>query len=285
VAAGVLILMDYEQRQCPQDGQRSLLFSGWILFCCSVYCLAALRLWSASDALMSALHLTIPAVATGLTVLLGEWRRGRGPCGSRLARWLPLQATFAAGVLLPLAGWILWYWQADALSSLYDGLVVLPRRRLEYAVAPFPGLAAFAVSAVVTAAACLAVRRNRRQDPSYRIRHGQIWLRLGVCLVVVAAGYHVPQVRIVIFQAVRNSHRWSLSFCLFWLFVAGVCNREPRCLQWRRHWSWVLRCSFPLHSTPISCTWLRSCSSGAAAPSAICGDALNLTGSRSPGPG
>lgn len=204
VAAGVLILMDYEQRQCPQDGQRSLLFSGWILFCCSVYCLAALRLWSASDALMSALHLTIPAVATGLAVLLGEWRRGRGPCGSRLARWLPLQATFAAGVLLPLAGWILWYWQADALSSLYDGLVVLPRRRLEYAGAPFPGLAAFAVSAVVTAAACLAVRRNRRQDPSYRISHGQIWLRLGVCLVVVAAGYHVPQVRIVIFQAVRN---------------------------------------------------------------------------------
>lgn len=204
IAAGVLILMDYEQRQCPQDGRRSLLFSGWIVFCCSMYCLAALRLWSAQDPLMSALNLTIPALGTGLTVMQGEWRRGRGEPRCRLVRWLSLQATFAAGVMLPLTAWALWYWRAGALASLYDGLVVLPGRRLQYAGAPFPGPVAFAVSAVVAAMVCTAALRHRNSIQNQQHSRRHLWLQLSVCCLLVAAGYLIPQARIVVFQAIRN---------------------------------------------------------------------------------
>lgn len=204
VAAGVLTLMDYEQRQSGTSDARSPGFSVWTLFCILVYGFAASRLWSRSDPLMSALHLTMPALGLGLAVLVGEWRRGRGAFRHRARTWLRLQLAFAAGVILPLSAWLLWYWQAGALADLMNGLIVLPQKRLQHAGAAFPGPATFLISGAVFTAVCLA--GSTQVGAVAAARDGRFLQRLAVAILglLLVCGHLSTQGRIVCFQAIRN---------------------------------------------------------------------------------
>lgn len=149
VAAGVLFLIWHEQRLSRPGASRSTAFSLWNTFCLLIYTAAAINISSPQDRLMSALHLTIPAALPGLLAIRGEWQFGHGTATERLRQWLRFQLTFAAGVLLPLACWGGWYWYEGALGALYEGLVVLPRRRLESAGAAFPEISALLVAGTV----------------------------------------------------------------------------------------------------------------------------------------
>lgn len=204
VAAGVLFVMDFEQRCCLVAARRSLLFSGWTGCCILVYTLAASRLWSAGDPLMSALHLTLPALALGLNVLYGEWQLGRGSLRERGVRWLRWQSVFALGVLLPVGSWLLWYWSEGALSALYEGVVVLPQRRLEHAGAAFPGPASLLISGALGAAWLLGTADGWRGGSKRAEKGGAAWLMLVFPGVLLAAGLLSDRGRLVCFQAVRN---------------------------------------------------------------------------------
>jgi len=188
IAAGVLILMDYQQRQCSASSRWSPGFFLWTLFCILVYSLAASRLWSASDPLMSALHLTFPACGLGISVFAGEWQRGRGAFWERARTWLRLQLVFAVGGFLPLLAWLLWYWQAGALAELYEGLIVLPQRRLEHAGASFPGPAAFLLSGAVFGAVCFAGSGGVRSASTSAVhdRRSLRWLAVAIILIMGA---------------------------------------------------------------------------------------------------
>ena len=226
IAAGVLILMDHEQRQSAAAAARSSAFLVWILFCILVYFLAASRLWSAGDPLLSALHLTIPACGLGISVLVGEWQRGRGAFWQRARTWLRLQLVFAAGVLLPLSAWLLWYWQAGALSELYEGLIVLPQRRLEHAGAAFPGPAAFLLSGAAFTAACLARSSSGRPataENDSRFLRGLAVLMLGLLLV---CGHLSIQGRLACFQAVRNVAPYVSALLLLQAIRRGGATSE-----------------------------------------------------------
>lgn len=206
IAAGVLILMDYQQRQCSASSRWSPGFFLWTLFCILVYSLAASRLWSASDPLMSALHLTLPAFGLGISVLAGEWQRGRGAFWERARTWLRLQLVFAVGGFLPLLAWLLWYWQAGALAELYEGLIVLPQRRLEHAGASFPGPAAFLLSGAVFGAVCFAGSGGVRSASTSAVhdRRSLRWLAVAIIGLLLVCGHLSAQGRLVCFQAVRN---------------------------------------------------------------------------------
>ncbi|MGV2339425.1 MAG UNVERIFIED_CONTAM: glycosyltransferase family 39 protein [Planctomycetaceae bacterium] len=204
IAAGVLFLMDYEQRCCDREARRSFVFSGWISFCVLVYGLAASRLWSPRDPLMSAVHLTLPALGLCFFVLHGEWQRGRGLLRERGWRWLRLQSAFVCGVMLPVGSWLVWYWSEGALSALYEGLVVLPQRRLEHAGAAFPGPSSFLISGVLGAAVTRGLSNelgwNSRGQTDRRFR----LLAVAVPCLLLAVGCLSDRGRLVCFHSVRN---------------------------------------------------------------------------------
>ncbi|MFM7038871.1 MAG: hypothetical protein ACKO2L_14245, partial [Planctomycetaceae bacterium] len=221
IAAGVLFLMDFEQRCCAPEARRSFVFSGWISFCVLVYCLAASRLWSPRDPLMSAVHLTLPALGLGFFVLHGEWRRGLGSLRERGWRWLRLQSAFVCGVMLPVGSWLVWYWSEGALSALYEGLVVLPQRRLEYAGASFPGPSSFLISGVLGAFFFRGLSMgwgSRSQRPSDQ-RHQLLAIVLP-CLFLVA-GCLSDRGRLICFHAVRNLEPFVAAGLLVMLARAG----------------------------------------------------------------
>ncbi|MFM7056855.1 MAG: hypothetical protein ACKO2P_08020 [Planctomycetota bacterium] len=204
IAAGVLFLMDCEQRGCPHGARRSLAFSAWNILCVLVYLLAASRLWSPSDPVMSALHLTIPALLPGIAVLSGEWRFGRGAGLKRLGNWLRLQLSFLCGAALPLMCWLLLYFQRGALQDLYEGVVLLPQRRLEFAGAAFPGLSGFLLAGVAGTIVFAGFRRAAAPET------GRLWSGQGrlfpilLPLLLLALGCWSDQGRLVCFQIVRN---------------------------------------------------------------------------------
>jgi hypothetical protein len=204
IAAGVLFVMDYEQRCCSGAARRSLVFSGWTGFCLLIYLLAASRLWSPSDPLMSALHLTLPALGLGVMVLYGEWQLGRGSLRERGVRWLRLQSAFALGVLLPVGSWLLWYWGEGALGALYEGVVVLPQRRLAHAGAAFPGPASLLISGALGAVFLLGTLDGWRGGATKAGKGGAAWLMLLFPVALLAAGLFSDRGRLMCFQAVRN---------------------------------------------------------------------------------
>jgi hypothetical protein len=224
IAAGVLFLMDYEQRCCAGGARRSFLFSGWTSFCVLVYGLAASRLWSPSDPLMSALHLTLPALGLGAVVLCGEWRLGRGSFVDRGRRWLRLQSAFVLGVLLPVGSWICWYWSEGALTSLYEGVIVLPQRRLEHAGAAFPGPASFLISGALGAAVLFGISTWRSVAASGAAGVQRRWPALILPALVMALGFLSDRGRLICFQAVRNSAPFA---AVALLVVAARPGRSP----------------------------------------------------------
>jgi hypothetical protein len=204
IAAGVLFLMDYEQRCCDREARRSFVFSGWTSFCVLVYGLAASRLWSPRDPLMSAVHLTLPALGLGFFVLHGEWQRGLGLLRERGWRWLRLQSAFVCGVMLPVGSWLVWYWSEGALSALYEGLVVLPQRRLEHASAAFPGAANLLISGALGAIFCLAGSMAGRSVSAGVTRSNLRWLAVVLPGLFLVVGCLSDRGRLVCFHAVRN---------------------------------------------------------------------------------
>jgi len=204
IALGILFLIDYEQRCCLPGARRSIVFSGWIVFCLLIYSLAASRLWSSADPLMSAVHLTLPALGLGLVLLHGEWRKGRGALVERTRRWLRLQTVFISGVLLPVGSWLLFYWSEDALAALYEGVLVLPQRRLEHAGAPFPGGMSLLISGASGAVVFLAVTHRGRSLSEGGARREPRFLACGLPCVLLVAACLSDRGRLVCFQAVRN---------------------------------------------------------------------------------
>ncbi len=204
IAAGVLFVMDYEQRCCEHAARRSFLFSVWISFCVLVYGLAASRLWSLRDPLMSAVHLTLPALGLGFLVLLNEWRRGLGSLRMRGWRWLRLQFAFVCGVMLPVGSWLVWYWSEGALSALYEGIVVLPQRRLEHAGAAFPGFSSLLISGVLGALFFRVLSTGGRPTSEVPSEQGFRLLAVALLCLLLVAGCLSDRGRLVCFHAVRN---------------------------------------------------------------------------------
>ena len=205
VAAGVLFLIWHEQRLCRPEAMRSVAFSLWNTFCLLIYVAAASRIWSPQDPLMSALHLTIPAVLPGLLAIRGEWQYGRGTASERFWRWLRLQLSFIAGVLLPLMIWVCWYWSEAAIGALYEGLIVLPRRRLEFAGAAFPGISELLLSATVfiTMFVLPLSARTGLATAAASSRKSLAGLVVG-CALLLVAGCLWTRASVLLFQMVRN---------------------------------------------------------------------------------
>ena len=203
VAAGVLFLIWHEQRMSRPGAVRATAFSLWNTFCLLIYTAAAIKIWAPRDPLMSALHLTIPAAMPGLLAIWGEWKHGRGTTRERLGRWLRFQLTFAAGVLLPLACWGGWYWSEGALGALYEGLVVLPQRRFEFAGAAFPGISAFLLAGTAFCSMFLVPLPFQTVTAAPPQRSRLIGL-ITVCTVLLIAGCLWTRTAILIFQSVRN---------------------------------------------------------------------------------
>jgi hypothetical protein len=113
-------------------------------------------------------------------VLASEVTHGVGPLSHRFRDVLRLVGPFSVGVVLPLAAFGLFYWQAGALDDLVRGLFILPQARLDEGSMRLPALAS--VGLAVPYAAFLIARRRRS------IQHEAQWaIALAVVLAVVLA--------------------------------------------------------------------------------------------------
>jgi len=106
--------------------------------------------------------------------------------------------------MLPVGSWLVWYWSEGALSALYEGLVVLPQRRLEYAAAAFPGPAHLLISGALGAIFCFGGSIVGRSSSAGITRSNVRWLAVVSSGLLLAIGCLSDRGRLVCFHAVRN---------------------------------------------------------------------------------
>lgn len=96
--------------------------------------------------LQEAFHFVLPGAALAGLLVWGEAARGGGPLGVRLRGAVRRLAPFAAGLLVPIALFLIPYAAAGALGDFTRGVFVLPQKRLDMASLPLFPLWTFATA-------------------------------------------------------------------------------------------------------------------------------------------
>ncbi len=86
------------------------------------------------------LHFFVPGAALIAILLSTEWSGGRGAASGRMRGFALLLLPFLAGVLLPIALFIMPYIVTGSMSAWYDGVFVAPRSRFSSAAVALPPL-------------------------------------------------------------------------------------------------------------------------------------------------
>jgi hypothetical protein len=146
---------------------------------------------------MDVVHFVLPFAGLAFMMIRGEWRDGRGSMTKRVTRLASSLTPFLLGTALPLVGLTAAYWQADALLDLYQGVIVLPGRRLSGAQMALPSLQWLLMTAPWTA--LLAVGFLPRH-PFGKSLLAMVVLSL-VCLFAIS---HTDRGHLAIFQGLRN---------------------------------------------------------------------------------
>lgn len=172
--------------------------------------------------LMDGVHFALPFGGLACLMLRGEWREGRGSMTTRMTRLATSVVPLLTGVAIPISVLLAVYGRADALLEFYQGVVVLPSRRLSGAQmalpdpqwllmsAPWTGLLVIGLLArrparslvlVITALALLALFTVSHTDRGHLAiflgLRNQLPLLLMISLAILAGhlGRHLPGTR------------------------------------------------------------------------------------------
>ncbi|HEX6536783.1 MAG TPA: glycosyltransferase family 39 protein [Gemmatimonadaceae bacterium] len=141
-------------------------------------------------------HVVVPGTALALFLLVREWR-ANGSSTERAAALASLVAPFLAGVLLPVALFLVPYARAGALDALWRGVFVLPARRFTFAAVQPP--------AVPTALLAIPVGWLLLATPGSRGRGWAERALIGAMLAgVVALAGPVPPIYALIWLSIRT---------------------------------------------------------------------------------
>lgn len=227
VAAALLFLVYREQQMCRAADaatdetavrrERSVCFSA--IASCFLLAFGGLGVLflRTENRLMDAVHFGLPFAGLAFLMIRGEWRHGRGPLTTRSLRLAASLTPFLIGVAIPLAWLLAVYWRADALVDLYQGVIVLPGRRLTgahmalpnprwlFMAAPWSGLLASGF-----------LRRRATTTPLLVI--------VVASLLSLFAVSHTDRGHLAIFQGLRNQLPILLAISL--VMLAGRFGRD-----------------------------------------------------------
>ena len=160
LAGGALFLMYLEQTSAPIDGAGHRKRSGfWPVAAIPGLLLIALAVPLSRSAGLGLLQVLAPAFLACAFLAWREWAEGRGRFAFRAARFMSLSWPFVAGAAVPVAAFLLWFWQQHAVAELLRGVFVLPQRRLTATAENPPALGTLGL-AVPYALGLLASRRR-----------------------------------------------------------------------------------------------------------------------------
>ncbi len=89
---------------------------------------------------MEVFYFLLPFACICGALLWLEWMEGQGRLRKRLRALAGLMVPFSAGIVVPIAFFMLPYILNSSLHDLYGGLIVLSQKRLQYASMAFPPL-------------------------------------------------------------------------------------------------------------------------------------------------
>lgn len=160
LAGGVLFLMYLEQTSAPSYGAGQRKRSGfWPVAAIPGVLLILLAVLLSRSAGLGLLQVLAPAFFVCAFLAWREWAEGCGRFAFRAERLIALSWPFVAGAVVPVAAFLLWFWQQHAVAELLRGVFVLPQRRLIEASASPPVVATLGL-AVPYALVLLAGRRR-----------------------------------------------------------------------------------------------------------------------------
>jgi hypothetical protein len=140
VAALVVLLLEHERSLRPPTpaGGRSPLAAVKVSALLALATLCLLLSWAPDQPLAWAWHFGLPFTVLPGVLALREWRCGRRPDRVSMKHAVVHGALLGLGVALPIAVFTLPYAMEGHLSTLYQGLFVLPARRIEGVTYPLP---------------------------------------------------------------------------------------------------------------------------------------------------
>ena len=212
--AGVLLFLVFQAHADARGNEgaqarRGVLYATFVsvalLLFVSALVILVRRQWFAPEVV----HFVLPGALIAGLLALDEWRAPAGPSSARFVALMRLIVPFVAGIVVPIALFLVPYARSGALAALVNGVFILPTKRFDSAfirMLPLTTLLALALPVGILAFGTMVARRPTGRRPL-------ILLVLAVALLVAATG-----VNTMLYRLVWNSARMLLPA----LIVAGT---------------------------------------------------------------
>jgi hypothetical protein len=134
VAAVLLYLIYREQERDRTSGPCKLtVYSLFLCTGCLSFLLVLVRLIYAVLSAREVIHFVVPGALLVTLLLAREFSGAHGGDATRFRKLFAPGATFLAGVMTPIVFFLIPYFRSGAAHSVWEGVFILPRRRLESA--------------------------------------------------------------------------------------------------------------------------------------------------------
>ena len=181
LAAVLLFFLFHEQNisgvKGSANGKRSPLYSGFLALSTAVFPLAAAALVRSRGGVERSVDFVLPSAILAAVILMREARLTGSTSRERFVTLMGMWAPFGGGFVLPILLFVLIYLRAGALGALWQGVFVVPFRRVFGAVMDPPDIT------TILPALCLAGMLGI----SARLRGAARWI--AAVLAMGAAAY------------------------------------------------------------------------------------------------
>ena len=138
LAAALLLLLYRNQLGSDPADQPNQMFSGLVSLALACASLLSFSFVNRVDPLMQSVHFVLPFLALTVFVLVNEWKMARGGWGKRCREIVFDVVPLAIGVGIPILAFVAIYIRQEAVSDLINGVLVMPKQRLEFTTFEFP---------------------------------------------------------------------------------------------------------------------------------------------------
>jgi len=143
--AGVLLFLVFEAHEQSRAAAGPTLRRGWtyavfVTTCLLVFCLALFVLVRPQLSGAELVQFVLPGTSVAGLLIWNEWAHPAGASRARFSTLARLLAPFLLGFALPVAVFLIPFARGDALGALFNGVFVLPAKRLTMAAVSVPSL-------------------------------------------------------------------------------------------------------------------------------------------------
>jgi len=144
LAAAMLFMVFHEQSKSEQHATRPArflwIYDAFVVGCLLIFASLSSKLVLPNSLLPSFVHFCFPVFGVAAFLVFKQFKHRFGNPSSRFYQLLSLQLPLIAGCAVPVLAWIVFYLNAGAVDSLYQGMIVQPQQRLASASTRFPDL-------------------------------------------------------------------------------------------------------------------------------------------------